>query len=105
MAEPVNPIAIRPSRPSATWAASVTASSTEARMARARGRKRSPAAVSSTLRVVRWNSTTPISASSALICWDSGGWAICSRSAARPKCASSATATKYWIRRSSIAAG
>ena len=32
---------------------------------------------------------------SALICWDSDGPAISSRVAARPKCSSSATETKY----------
>src|SRR5699024_2236827 len=39
--------------------------------------------------------TVPSSASSCLICDDNGGWAICRRSAARPKCFSSATARKY----------
>ena len=35
------------------------------------------------------------SSSRARICRDNTGWAMCSRSAARPKCNSSATATKY----------
>jgi hypothetical protein len=47
-----------------------------------------------TLRFSRRNRATPSSASSAWICWDKGGWAMCSRSAARVKCSSSATVTK-----------
>ncbi|WP_435209207.1 GNAT family N-acetyltransferase [Micromonospora sp. bgisy143] len=41
------------------------------------------------------------------MCCDSGGWAIRSRTAARPKCSSSATATKYrrWRNSGSIRRG
>ena len=53
-----------------------------------------PALVSRTERVLRSKSWTPSSFSSCRICWLSGGCAICSRLAARPKCSSSATATK-----------
>jgi hypothetical protein len=45
-------------------------------------------------REVRFSSGVPSSASSRRICCDSGGCAMCSRAAARPKCSSSATATK-----------
>ena len=45
--------------------------------------------------VVRPNSETPSSRSSRRTCWLTAGWTMCSRSAARPKCNSSATATKY----------
>ena len=55
---------------------------------------RRPASVSSTLRVVRTNSSTPSSASSCRIAWLTGEAAMCSRSAAREKLSSSATATK-----------
>ena len=43
----------------------------------------------------RSSSSTPSRRSSWRIARDSGGWAIPSRTAARPKCSSSATATKY----------
>ena len=62
--------------------------------ARARSSSTSPAGASSTLRVVRYSSGSPSSASKRRICCESGGWAMWSRSAARPKCRSSATATK-----------
>ena len=48
------------------------------------------AGVSSTRRVVRMNSTSP----SSRIARESGDCDMCNRSAARPKCNSSATATK-----------
>ncbi len=55
----------------------------------------SPAAVSLTCRVVRTSSATPSCRSRSRIARDSGGCAMPSREAARPKCSSSATATKY----------
>ena len=61
----------------------------------------SPAGVSSTRRVVRTNSTSPSSRSSSRIARESGDCDMCRRSAARPKCSSSATATKYRSCRSS----
>ena len=54
-------------------------------------RNASPAGVSLTLLVVRAKSSAPSSASNCRICWDSGGWAICRRSAAWPKWHVSAT--------------
>src|SRR5207302_1030774 len=51
--------------------------------------------VSRTRREVRSNSSAPSSRSSRRIRWLSGGWAIPSRSAARPKCSSSATTRKH----------
>jgi len=71
-----------------------TAVSTEARMRRAWSWKWLPAAVSSTWREVRLNSSTPNSSSRAAICRLRGGWEMCSRAAARPKCRVSARATK-----------
>ena len=55
------------------------------------------------LRLVRSSSSTPSRRSSCRIARDSGGCAIPSRRAARPKCSSSATATKYRNSRVSIA--
>ncbi len=55
----------------------------------------SPAAVSSVPRRSRSKTSAPRSCSRLRICRDSAGWAMCSRSAARPKWSSSATATKY----------
>jgi hypothetical protein len=54
----------------------------------------SPAGVNVTERLVRSNSRTPILRSSRWMVLDSGGCAIPSRLAARPKFSSSATATK-----------
>ena len=68
----------------ATWASA----------ARACGSSASPAGVSGTERRSRRKTRSPSSASSRRICWLTAGWAIRSRSAARVKCASSATATK-----------
>ena len=50
--------------------------------------------LSSTLRVVRLKSSPPSCVSSTRICAESAGWAMCSRSAARLKFSSSATARK-----------
>ena len=45
-------------------------------------------------RVVRSTSATPTSSSSRRTCWESAGWAMCSRAAARVKWRSSASATR-----------
>jgi hypothetical protein len=57
-------------------------------------RKRRPASVSCTLRLVRSSSVAFSSCSSARICWLSGGWEMPSLAAARLKCSSSARTTK-----------
>ncbi len=64
-------------------------------MRRASGSSASPAGVSVMLPRARLNSGAPSSASSVLICLDSDGCATRSVSAARVKCLTSATATKY----------
>ena len=46
------------------------------------------------LALVAQQQLAPTSSSSWRICWLSGGWDMCRRSAARRKCSSSATATK-----------
>src|SRR4051812_20492280 len=61
-----------------------------------------PASVSDTLRCVRSRRRTPSSSSSLRICSLTAGCATCRRSAARRKCSSSATATKYLRWRSSM---
>ena len=66
-----------------------------ARIRRARATSSSPASVILTWRVLRSTSVRPSSSSSRLICWDSAGCATCTRSAARVKCCSSASATRY----------
>ena len=72
---------------------SAVAVSSASRMLRAWGSSRSPASVSATLRVLRSNSVTPTRRSSCRIWEESACWAMNSRSAARVKCSSSATAT------------
>nr|AAS49432.1 unknown [Achromobacter denitrificans] len=62
-----------------------------------------PARVIRVLRVVRTNSCTPRSSSSSLMARDSGDCSMCSRSAARAKWSSSATARKQRRWRSSMA--
>ena len=103
-AEPTKLTRSTPSRPESIARAVVAAASTPARIARASRRNAAPAGVSATRRRVRASSMTPSSASSAAICVDSGGWEMCSRAAARRKCSSSATATKYLSWRSSTVA-
>ena len=71
-----------------------TARSRLARTFRASSAKTSPAAVGATARLVRSRSRTPSAASSFWIACESGGWAMCRRSAARRKCSSSLTARK-----------
>jgi len=58
------------------------------------GQQAFPAAVSRTWRDERSNSGTPSSRSSRRTCWLTAGCTMCSRSAARPKLSSSATAAK-----------
>ncbi|MBD2899930.1 hypothetical protein amrb99_89270 [Actinomadura sp. RB99] len=62
---------------------------------RATGSSERPASVSATPWRLRSKSVTPISSSIRRIDLESAGWAMRSRSAARVKCSSSATATKY----------
>jgi hypothetical protein len=84
----------------ARWArctAAVTASSA----ARPLSSSARPAGVSDTSRVVRSSNRTPRRDSSWEIAFDSGGWAIPSRCAAREKFSSSATAAKYRSSRTS----
>lgn len=81
----------------ASFAARTLASVRQASSSRAR-----PAAVSSTLRVLRTNSGVPSSCSRARTEADSPDWEIMRRSAARVKWCSSATATKYSRWRSSM---
>jgi hypothetical protein len=100
--DPTHPTMSRPSEPAAIKRASRPASSTAARTARARSRYAAPASVNSIRRVVRRSSCTPRAVSRLRICCESGGCAMCSRAAARPKCRSSATATKYRSWRRSI---
>src|SRR4051794_13152416 len=61
-----------------------------------------PDSVMESLRCVRLKSRTPSSSSSLRICSLTAGCATCRRSAARRKCSSSATATKYLRWRSSM---
>ena len=91
---PVKAIRTRPWRPSAIRRTPRTLSSTAARMRAASTFRNSPAGVSRTWRVVRTNSGVPSSPSSWRIDWDSAGWAMWRRSAARPKWRVSATAAK-----------
>ena len=93
-ADVVKPTAMRPVSPRAVRRARAAARSTAARIASASGRKERPASVSATPRGWRTNSGAWISASSALICCDSGGCWIWSFSAARVMWPSWATATK-----------
>ena len=74
--------------------ASAIAPSISANARRERSSNTDPAAVSSTRRVVRTNNTNPSSRSKSRIARDNGDCDMCKRAAARPKCNSSATATK-----------
>lgn len=89
---PAKPMVTRPYSPRPAALAARTAVSRSSSTVRTGSRKDSPALVSRTERVLRSKSWTPSSFSSWRICWLSGGWAICSRLAARPKWSSSATA-------------
>jgi hypothetical protein len=76
--------------------------SCSARNSAARGTSRSPSAVSATRRVDRTKSGTPSSRSSRAISRLSACWATYKRAAARPKCSSWATATKFRNSRGSM---
>jgi hypothetical protein len=84
--------------------AAIRATSAWCRTRRASSSSAVPASVRETLRCVRLNSRTPSSSSSLRTCSLTAGCATCRRSAARRKCSSSATATKYLKCRSSIQA-
>ena len=83
-----------PSESRLEFRASATAPSISASARRARLSRAAPASVNSTRRVVRTNNVAPSSRSRSRIARDKGDCDMCSRSAARPKCNSSATATK-----------
>ena len=90
----LEPIRKCPRAPAAARLASSAARSASASVRRAPCRNALPASVSLTSRVVRTKSSTPRSRSSCRIAALSGGCAMCSRSAARLKFSSSATAMK-----------
>ena len=96
---PANAIRTSPTSPrSADLAASVARRSASI-TSRAGSSRARPAGVSATDRVLRSNSVVPSSRSSSLMVRVTGGWAMCSRSAARRKWSSSATARKArsWV--------
>jgi hypothetical protein len=74
--------------------ASATATSKLANTFRASAASTRPASVVRTVRLLRSSSRTPSCSSSRRIACESGGWDMCMRSAARPKCSSSTTARK-----------
>ena len=91
----MKPISTRPISPRAACCATILASSTCRNTSRARSRKRTPASVIRTwVLPLRSSSRAPSSPSSFLIWCVSVGGQIFSRSAAREKCCSSASATK-----------
>src|SRR6478609_7392447 len=90
----VKPRRTTPAAPASTRRARSPAPSTRLSSRWASSRNATPAPVSSTRRLSRSRRRAPTDFSSFWICRDSGGWVIWSRSAARPKCSSSATATK-----------
>lgn len=89
-----NPNRSRPVRARLVRSALDTPASSAAGTVRASPRNTLPAAVSSTLRVLRSNSWKPSSSSRSRICRLSACWATDSRAAARLKCSSSATVMK-----------
>ncbi len=91
---PTNPMTSSPRAARASDPAVSAASVSAARAARTLTRKASPAGVRTTPRGWRSRSSIPSSASSWETAWDSTGWAIPSRLAARVICPSSATATR-----------
>ena len=90
----VKPMRRWPCRPEAMRRAVTGALFASAMSLRASSRKARPAAVSSTRRLSRSRSSAPTVFSSFWIWRLSGGWVMLRRSAARPKCSSSATAMK-----------
>lgn len=89
---PANAIRTSPVSPSPADRTTASARRKAARTSFAGSTRAWPPVVRLTDRVLRSNSWMPNSRSSCLIVRLSGGWAMCSRSAARPKCSSSATA-------------
>ena len=94
VAASTKPTRSRPTSPRAARCAVRNARSAWASVSRASLRKARPACVSWMRRFTREKSGVPSSRSRSAICRLSGGWAMRSRAAARPKCSSSATATK-----------
>lgn len=90
----MNPMRSRPLAPSEIRRAVSGALSASTSSRRASMRNASPAGESATRRRSRSSSRAPTARSSFWICRLSGGWVMDRRSAARPKCSSSATATK-----------
>ncbi len=99
----IAPTASRPRTSPVVASTSARARSAACRACRATGTKASPAAVSRTLRLVRWKSRAPNSFSSRAIWWLRADCTTWQRSAARVKPPVSATATTYRICWSSIA--
>ena len=88
------PTRARPATAPLMLAAAPRSASVSAITFSASGSRRLPAGVSVIPVGPRSNSGTPSSSSSALICAESAGWLTCSRSAARVRWPSSATAAK-----------
>jgi len=101
-AEPSAPMTTSPVPPFAASRTARAARDASTRALRAPGRKAVPDAVSCTRRLVRSKSTAPSSASRRAIRWLRDGCVTRIRSAARPKCSSSATARNARRSRSSI---
>nr|WP_264295144.1 hypothetical protein [Microbispora sitophila] len=81
---------------SSAWARAVALARRDARTATSASRRNArPATVGTSPAGVRANSFTPSSRSRLRICWDTDGWATCSRSAAAVTEPSSATARAY----------
>ncbi len=94
---PAKPRRTRPVVPLPAADTAISAIRHASRISRAGSSSASPAAVSRTVRVLRSNNGEPSCFSNCLIVRLSGGCAIRSRCAARPKCSSSATARKALI--------
>ena len=85
----------RPTSPAAAACATAGNRCARASSSRASGSKASPAGLRATWRRLRSNRRTPSVASSCAMAWVRGGWVMCSRRAARPKCSSSASTTNW----------
>ncbi len=94
---PAKPRRTRPVVPLPAAETAISAIRHASRISRAGSSSASPAAVSRTVRVLRSNNGEPSCFSNCLIVRLSGGCAIRSRCAARPKCSSSATARNALI--------
>ena len=93
-ADVTEPMRSVPAMPDLARAATSAARSEACTSSRHSARNSFPASVSSTERLERFSSAVPSWRSSWRMAWLSGGWDMLSRSAARPKCSSSATAMK-----------